>query len=296
MGCVRISRILFALLLLVASACGSRGSANVQATAEGGTPTAVSDKDFDPSNFERSTDVDNHWAPLVPGTQFRWEGHALDDDARVSRAVVFTVTDLTKVIDGVRTVVTWDRDSTEGKQEEIEIAFFAQDNEGNVWHFGEYPEEYEGNDIVKTPTWIAGLHGARPGVLIQASPEIGTPDYAEGWGPEINWNDRARPYQVDQKTCVPVDCYEDVVVIGEFNPDEPGAQQLKYYAPGVGVVRVGWRGANEEEQEVLVLVDLAQLAPKRLTEIDQQVLEQEGRAYQYSPEVYGQTAPIEQAP
>jgi hypothetical protein len=47
------------------------------------------------------------------------------------------------MVDGVQTVVAWDRDFLEGKLQEQELAFFAQDDQGNVWNFGEYPEEYE---------------------------------------------------------------------------------------------------------------------------------------------------------
>ena len=292
----RISGVVFALFLLsVSSTCGSRPSAENEARPPASAPPPASDRDFDPANFDDPTHVDNTWFPLQPGTRFTWKGHALDEGERISRAVVFTVTDLTKVIDGVRTVVTWDRDYKDGEQEEIELAFFAQDNDGNVWHFGEYPEEYDGEKIVKTPSWIAGLHGARPGIIMRADPRPGTPDYAEGWGPEIHWNDRAYPYRVGQSTCVPVDCYDDVLVIDEFNPDEPGAHQLKYYAPGVGGVRVGWRGRKEEEQEELVLVELEHLDAAAMAEVRQKALEQEERAYRLSPEVYGQTEPIEQA-
>jgi len=39
--------------------------------------------------------------------------------------VVFTVTDLVRVINGVRTVVDWDRDINEGELEEAELAFQA---------------------------------------------------------------------------------------------------------------------------------------------------------------------------
>ena len=42
-----------------------------------------------------------------------------------------TVTDLSKVIDGVRTLVIWERDYTAGQLSEPELAFFAQDNAGN---------------------------------------------------------------------------------------------------------------------------------------------------------------------
>jgi hypothetical protein len=277
------------------SACGDKGSSPDPGPASSPPPFA-SDADFDPANFSNPTEVTNPWFPLVPGTRFTWEGHATDDGERVSRAVVFTVTDLTKVVDGVRTIVAWDRDYNEGELEEVELAFFAQDDDGNVWHFGQYPEELDGKKIVKTPTWIAGLHGARAGITMQASPQLGTPDYAEGWGgSDVNWTDRAKVYQLGQETCVPVDCYTDVLVIDEFNPEEPGAHQLKYYAREVGGIRVGWRGAEEEEREVLVLVSLEHLSPAEMEEVRRAVLAQEARAYRISPDVYGTTEPIDRS-
>jgi hypothetical protein len=287
----RLLSTVIAIVLLTAG-CGTRRSGTVPGpSVSASEPVAA--KDFDPADFANSTDVDNRWFPLVPGTEFTWKGHAFDDGERVSRAVVFTVTDMTKMIDGVRTLVGWDRDYTGGRQEEIEITLFAQDDSGNVWQLGEYPEEYDGNEIVKTPSWIGGIHGARPGILMLADPRPGMPDYAEGWGPEVHWNDRAQPDRIGQRTCVPVGCYENVVVIDEFNPGEPGAHQLKYYAPGVGGVRVGWRGPNEEEQEELLLVRLRHLTPRQLAAVDEKVLEQDERGYRYSPDVYGQTERIE---
>jgi hypothetical protein len=222
-----------------------------------------------------------------------WEGHALDNEDEISRRVVATVTDLTKVIDGVRVVVVWELDYTDGSLEEAELAFFAQDADGNVWRFGEYPEEYDGDKIVKTPLWLAGLEGAKAGVAMVADPQPGTPSYAQGWGPQVGWNDRAETYRVDQETCVPVDCYHQVLVMREFSRTEPGAFQLKYYAAGVGNVRVGWAGVNEEEREVLVLTDIVHLTPEALAEVRRKVLEQEQRAHDIRPDVYGLTTPSE---
>jgi hypothetical protein len=222
-----------------------------------------------------------------------FQGHANVDDRRVRRRVVFTVTDLTKVIDGVRAIVIWELDYTAGSLEETELAFFAQDNDGNVWSLGEYPEEYEHGIFVKAPTWIAGLHGARPGIFMLAEPRLGEPSYSQGWGPEVNWTDRAKVSETGQQTCVPAGCYDDVLVTDEFNRDEPGAHQLKYYAPGVGNVRVGWQGAKEEERETLELVAALHLSPQALTKIREDALAQEGRAYEISPDVYGQTSPLE---
>lgn len=295
MGQIRM-RVMVGLVVLFA--VGVSGCADRDPTRTGGAvsslPPVASDVDFDPANFSRPIDVTNPWFPLVPGTRFTWEGHATDDDERVDRKVIFTVTDLTKVVDGVRTIVAWDRDYNDGELEEVELAFFAQDDDGNVWHFGQYPEELDGRTIVKTPTWIAGLHGARAGITMQAYPRLDTPSYAEGWGgSDVNWTDRGQVDQLGQQTCVPVDCYTGVLVIDEFNPEEPGAHQLKYYARQVGGVRVGWRGAQEEEREVLVLVAYEHLSPAEMDGLRRIVLAQEARAYRISPNVYGQTQPID---
>jgi hypothetical protein len=205
---------------------------------------------------------------------------------------VFTVTDLTKVVSGVRALVLWDRDYSAGELVEAELAFFAQDHDGNVWNLGEYPEEYEQGKLVKAPAWIAGLEGARAGILIKAAPQLGAPSYAQGYAPPpVDWADRARVYRTGERTCVPASCYDDVLVTEEYERDKPGAYQLKYYAPDVGNVRVGWRGPNEEDREKLVLVDLVQLDSRALAEARKHALAQEKRAYRVSKDVYGQTPP-----
>jgi hypothetical protein len=73
--------------------------------------------------FSRPTKIDNRWFPLAPGTQFVLEGRANRGNGRLRHRVVFTVTDLTKVIDGVSTLVLWDRDYNAGTLEEAEITF-----------------------------------------------------------------------------------------------------------------------------------------------------------------------------
>jgi hypothetical protein len=100
--------------------------------------------------------------------------------------------------------------------------------------------------------------------------------------------------QTGQQTCVPVDCYEDVLVIAETSQAEPDAQQLKYFGRGVGNVRVGWRGEGEKTKETLELVELVQLDPEALAEVRAQALKLEQSAYENSPDVYGQTPPAEQ--
>jgi len=253
--------------------------------------STVSAKDFEGSNFDNSTRVDNKWFPLEPGAHSVFEGSAIDDGERISRRVVTTVTDLTKEINGVNTIVVWERDYDEGELVEAELGFFAQDKDGNVWHMGEYPEEYEEGEFDKAPGWLAGFEGATAGIAMGAEPRLGTPSYAQGYAPPpINWIDRGRVYNVGQGTCVPVKCYEDVLVIEEFERNKPGAYQLKFYAPGVGDIRVGWRGPEEEEKEGLDLVKDVRLSTEALAKARTDALKLEKRAYAIK-DYYSKTQP-----
>jgi hypothetical protein len=247
---------------------------------------------FDPANFDNSAVIDNTWMPMKPGTFWVYEGAAMDEGENVARRIEFAVTDLTKEIDGVRTVVTWTEDFNNGALIEKEISFYAQDKDGNVWYFGEYPEEYEGGQFVEAPAWIAGIAGAKPGIKMQPDPQLGAPSLYQGWGPEVEWSDYGQVDQTGLKTCVPVACYENVLVIAESSLGEEGAYQLKYYAPDVGNVQVGWKGTDEAQEE-LKLVEYKQLTPEELADFRAQALELEKRAYEISQDIYGETSPLE---
>jgi hypothetical protein len=211
--------------------------------------------------------------------------------------LVTTITDLVKPIAGVRGVVVWERDWSDGALVEAELALFAQDDDGNVWHLGQYPEEYEDGKVVAAPAWFHGIKGARAGIAMPAHPRLGASDYAQGFAPPpINWVDRAQAYKVNQRTCVPAGCYEGVLVVREFERDKPDAAQLKYFARGLGNVRVGWRGKKDEDREVLVLTRVRHLDAKAITTVRRAALSLERHAYQTSKDVYGRTAPSQRRP
>jgi hypothetical protein len=278
------------LALVAASLVATSGLA-AQATVAG-SPGDVNAGDFAHRRFDRSATVDNRFFPLRPGTQLVVRGTASEDGVRLAHSLVFTVTDLTKVIGGIRAVVVWDRDYTAGRLVEAELSFFAQDDDGNVWHLGEYPEEYENGKFVKAPAWIAGVKGARAGIEMLASPRAGRPSYSQGYAPPpVNWTDRARVDATGLRTCVPVACYEDVLVIREYNADKPGEYQLKYYAPGVGNIRVGWGGPKDTDHEAVALASLRRLGPGGLARAREAALRLEQHAYQVSKAVYSGTQP-----
>ena len=247
-------------------------------------------ENFDPSNFDDPTNIDNPWLPLIPGTQYIYEGATVEGGETTPHRVRITITDLTKEIDGVTTVVSWDEDYSGGDLVETELAFYAQDNDGNVWRVGEYPEVYENNKLVEAPAWISGVKGARAGIMMAADPQLGDRSYSQGWGPAVGFTDRWQVDMVDQEFCVPKDCYKGVLVTAEYSETEPDAFQLKYYAENVGNMRVGWKGLDATREE-LELVELVQLNPSEMVDAREVALELEARAYEISKEVYDQTPP-----
>jgi hypothetical protein len=283
----------FLLLTAAAPAAASGQVSSVKsAAASNSTQSCAPVTKFSAGNFPQHPKITNKWLPLIPGTQFTLEGRANRGGGALPHTVILTVTDLTKVIDGVRTVVLWDRDLNENQLQEAELAFHAQDFTGRVWGLGEYPEEYENGKFTGAPsTWIAGQAKAKAGVMMLANPRVGTPRYLQGSAPDIDFLDCAQVFQTGQHVCVPANCYNNVLVTDEDSPLDPeSGHQRKFYAPGVGNVKV--TAVDDPEGETLVLVKVAHLDCKGLAEARKAVLKLEKRAYQVSA-VYRHTAPME---
>lgn len=249
---------------------------------------------FDASDFQSSPNIDNEWFPLKPGMQYTTTGTVKSAEGTTKRTVIHTVTGLTKVIDGVKTLVMWDRDFSDGELAESELAFFAQTRSGTVWLFGEYPEEYENGSFVGAPsTFIQGLDKAQAGIAMQASPRTGTADYVQAYAPKVDFLDCGDVFQTHQRVCVPTGCYNDVLVIDEYSPlDGPDAgHQRKFYSEGTGLVKVTAVGGTEQEN--MDLVKIKRLSSTGLRTVNEQALELDRHAYEVSRNVYAKTAPAE---
>jgi len=230
---------------------------------------------------------------MKPGTRWTYTGTTVEDDGKVvPHVVVIAITDLVKVIGGVRCVVSYDLDHSDNELVEAELAFFAQDDAGAIWRMGEYPEEYEDGKIIKSPTWLHGFEGANAGIMMQADPRPGTPSYSQGYGPAVDWTDRAIVHAVGQEVSIGTARYTDVLVIRESSKSEPNAAQLKYFAPNIGNIKVGWIGSEDKTKEVLELTKREQLTAKALSELRTKALALEKSAYKRSKMVYGQTRPL----
>jgi hypothetical protein len=242
--------------------------------------------------FPNTPKIDNQFLPLVPGMQFFLDGFVTGDDGtRHPHRIDTTITQLTKMIDGVNTIVVFDRDIEDGKLTESEIFFMAQDDRGRVWTFGEYPEEYDNGQLAGAPSaWLAGVAGGKPGLAMVERPRVGGGTYLQGLGPEVGFKDCASVFKTGQRVCVPVSCYNDVVEIDEFAPLKPrDGHQRKFYAPGVGNVKVA--AAGGVDPEALELTRAAKLCPTDLERVKGQALSQDGRGYEVAKELYAGTPP-----
>jgi hypothetical protein len=249
---------------------------------------------FDPAEFENPTLIDNRFLPMTPGTRLVLEGRANRTGELLPHTVTFTVTDLIKVIDRVPTRVVWDVDENEGEVVEAELAFFAQDDAGNVWNLGEYPEEYEDGFFLGAPsTWIAGLADAEAGIHMLDFRDVGL-TYLQGYAPEIDFLDCAEVVAEDVRECdipaAPGGCFENGVLTHERSPLDPeGGIQTKYHAPEVGIAKVG--ALDDPEGETLVLRESVSLDQQSLAAAREEALKLDRRGYRVSA-VYCQTEPI----
>ncbi len=191
---------LVAAVCLCAVAAGCTGADETAPTAEvptststtATTPTATRDptpeptpvkkvpRTFDPKNFGASlTDV-NPWVPLTPGIQAVTEGSVNVGDRNLPHVKVTTVTDVTRMVNGVRAILVLDQDFDGGQLSEQAVDYLAEDEGGNVWYLGSYTEAYEGGQFLNAEdAWLAGVNGAAPGLYFPGDPKTGTPPFSQ---------------------------------------------------------------------------------------------------------------------
>jgi len=113
---------------------------------------------------------------------------------------------------------------------------------------------------------------------MRANSRTGTSSYFQGLAPKIEFEDRAKVSKTGLRTCVPIKCSDNVLLIDEWNPLEPDeGHQLKYYASGVGNVRVGAVGDPEAEELVLIKVNKLNQASLDETRAEALTLERQTR-------------------
>jgi hypothetical protein len=184
---------------------------------------------IDPANFV--TTVDNPYFPLRPGTTFIYEGQMPDGFERDE----FAVTHNTRVILGVTCVEVHDSVFTDGELTEDTLDWFAQDRDGNVWYFGENTQELEDGLITTIEgTFMAGVNGDKPGIIMKAHPAVG--DFYRQEFSLNNAEDFAQTLSLNDVVTVRFGTFNHCLKSEERTPLEPDVVEDKFYAPGVGTV------------------------------------------------------------
>lgn len=238
LGGVIVAAVLLVLVVGIgATALGITGTAPAGTTTQGTTQQAYAPH-INPSGF--TTEIDNKYFPLKPGTTFVYQGNSGGNPERD----VMSVTHSTKRIMGVKCVVVNDRVFSEGKLREKTFDWYAQDEKGNVWYFGENSKEYKNGKASTGGSWEAGKAGAKPGIIMHAHPKVGQTyrqEYSKG-----SAEDMARVLKLNGSAKVPYESFDHVLVTKEWTPLEPGVAEHKYYAAGVGDIKeVSVKGPSE---------------------------------------------------
>jgi hypothetical protein len=224
----------------------------------------------------------NPWFPLEPGYQAIELGTLNRGGTSLEHRRVWTVTNVTKVIDGIRAVLVLDQNIDAGEIAEQAVDYLAVDTDGSVLYLGSYTEAYEGGQFVNAAdAWLAGVNGAR-GTLLPGDPQAGSGSFTQVDVPGQEQS-TAKVLKVGESLCVPFDCYTDVLVIQE-------GDEYKYFASGVGELKIEPHYSGGE-QEKLELINVVQLSAQGLAEFSAEAVRLDDHARSTSPGVFGNSEP-----
>src|SRR3954453_21983230 len=229
----RSKQIALALVALVAAAAVAVGG---PAAAWGQSNPAPVKRHYhphiDPANFGRR--IDNRYLPFKPGTRTVAKGVA--ENGKTHQRDAQVVTDRKRKVDGVKCVVVRDTISSRGKSVERTFDWYTQDKHGNVWYFGENSKDYrEGHWVKSDGSWEAGVHGAQPGIMMEAHPKRGDA-YRQDYN-QRHAEDQAKILGRTGRVAVPAGTFKHTIGTKETSRLEPGVVERKWYARGVGEIK-----------------------------------------------------------
>ena len=202
------------LLLALGSAADGDDSSRAQSAAEGVASTSPR-PDLDSVGFVRG--VDNAWWPLRGGSTWSYRRIVGDrtthievavlDHKRIVRGIEATVVRSVTFVNGARTAT---RD------------WYAQDRIGRVWHLG------------RAGSWVAGVDGARAGIVVAANAKVGTTylrEHRPGGAERLG-----RVVSADQAVDVPAGVFARTLVTEKTTMLHLPRREHTIFARGVGPV------------------------------------------------------------
>ena len=232
-------------LVLAVAGCQSDGPRAAQTLL---SPAAIKEVPLFPGKDHFVPEITNPYLNFAIGRTFHYRS---ETEAGTEINTVLITGDK-KMIEGVSTTVVHDQVRLNGDLTEDTFDWIAQDDEGNVWYFGEDTKEYENGQVVTTAgSWEAGVNG-EPGILMLAEPEVGQ-RYKQEDSPD-NAEDMAKIVSL----CAPVEVeygdFDCALLTAEWSLVESGPRDAKYYVRDVGMVlESGGRGTHLVTSELTAI-------------------------------------------
>lgn len=213
----------------------------------------------DPPVFTNPLVMDNPYDPFVVGRTKFYEVLQGHTDTEVVEIYLPDVRDF--MWDGmlVSCHTLQEMEIEDGEVAEISWNYFAQGDDGTVYYFGEVVDNYEDGVVVDHDgSWLVGgptLPGDPPDTVVAVDPTIfmpGNPEVGDVFKPEDLFpfvDETDEILKVEKTVSVPAGHFVDCIKIEESSLLSEDTE-IKWYAPGMGVVKV------KESGEILVLVEV----------------------------------------
>lgn len=211
----------------------------------GFTGGALEAKNFEPPAFDSANFVspmDNLYFPKAIGATYVYRAET--EDELIWNEI--TVTSGIELIMGVACTVVYDvewisvDDGNTWIIAEDTDDWYAWDNDGNVWYFGEatikhlYDDDWNFIGTSTEGSWKAGEDDALPGIVMLADPMPGM-SYQQEYYEDVA-EDMGKVLRFNASVSVEYGDYDDCLKTKEWTPLAPGEIEHKYYAPGIGLV------------------------------------------------------------
>jgi hypothetical protein len=230
-----------------ASAPSPRPAAGSSSASQIDLPQGDEPVRLEPAEF--TTRIDNPYWPMKPGT--RWT-YRETEDGSVQKVVVIVTHETAQLADGVTTRVVRDTQTEDGELVEDTKDFYAQDQQGNIWYFGEQTAEFENGKLAtREGSFEAGQQGALPGIIMPAQPQPGMEYRQEYYKGQAE--DNGAVLSTEEMAQAPYGFFRHALLTRDTNPLEPKVLEYKLYAKGVGpVLTLGASGGASREELLTV--------------------------------------------
>ena len=182
---------------------------------------------INPTDF--TTNITNKYFSLPVGRKLTFEANTEEGPEKI----IIEMTEETKVIGGVTTLVYLDTVYLNGELHEVTKDYLAQHKNGDVWYFGENVDNYENGKIKNhAGTFIHDQDGAKAGIWMKAEQKVGDSYRQEYYKGKAE--DMRDTVAVGVTVTTKLATYTDCVKVYDWTPLDKASREHKYYCPSVG--------------------------------------------------------------